>query len=222
MDPICLEYKGKTGDVKRYATTIDTKQILIEKGARREGTQKVQVIMTQTITDVSSDGIFTVQVVIDSGKVMSEGKSLPLPNAGQKIMMKMKKSGVIISCDPPTDFSQPSFPEGPKNVKERWTSESKVNVQGRPDPITLSYRYILWDLIKVNAYNCAEIKVSCPETATEIQPGVTQKISATGTTLFEYNQGFLVKSEVETKTIVEAPEHDVHVETRIGVRVEVV
>lgn len=222
MDSIYLEYKGKKGDVTRYTTTIDTKQTLTEKGKTTESATKIQVVMSQTITDVAPDGILTVDVSIDSGKVTNGTQSYPLPNTGQKITMKMKKTGDIIYTSTPVDFSQPSFPEGPKQKKDRWTSVSKINVQGRPEPVELNYKYILWDIGKMNGMDYAEIKVSCPETATELQPGMTQKISATGSTLFEHRKGFLLKSEVETKTIVEVPENDVLVSTRVGVKVDLI
>ncbi len=222
MESIYLEYKVSKGDVTRYATTIDTKQLMHEKGEQRESSNKIQLMMTQKVIDVTNEGVSTVEITIDTGVITNGTETFPLPNVGQKITMKMKKTGEIIYTSSPVDFSQPSFPEGPKKKKDRWDAISKINAPGRPEPIELNYKYILWDITNSNGLDCAEIKVSCPETAVELQPGVTQKISATGSTSFEYKKGFLVRSEVETKTLIESPENDVNVSTRIGVKVELI
>ena len=222
MDSIYLEYKGQKGELTKYTTTIDTKQSMTEKGASKESANKIQLVMSQLITDVSADGVTTVDILIESGDITNGTESFPLPNTGQKITMKMKKTGEVIYTSIPVDFSQPSFPEGPKRKKDRWDSVSQIKVPDKPDPVELNYKYILWDINKMNGLDCAEIKVSCPETATELQPGVTQKISATGSTYFAYKKGCLIKSEVETKTIIESPENDLFINTRIGVKVELI
>ena len=136
--------------------------------------------------------------------------------------MKMKKTGEIIYTSVAVDFSQPSFPEGPKQKKDRWDSVSKINIKGKPEPLELNYRYILWDISKYKGMDSAEIKVSCPETSAEIQEGVNQKISATGSTLFDYVKGRLIKSEVETNTTVEVPQSDLTVKTRVSVKLELI
>ena len=208
MDSIYLEYKSKKGDIVTYGSMIENQQSIIEKGQTKSNTTKIQFVMSQETTDVDSSGISTVDVTIKSGVVISGGQSVPLPNTGQKITMKMKKNGEIIYTSVPVDFSQPSFPEGAKKKKDIWTSISKINIKGKSEPLELNYRYILWDISKYKGMDSAEIKVSCPETSSEIQEGVNQKISATGSTYFDYVRGRLIKSEVETNTTVEVPNSD--------------
>ena len=222
MDSIYLEYKSKKGDLLTYGSMIENRQSVIEKGQTKTNISKIQFVMTQETTDVDSSGIATVDIVIKSGVVISGEQSVPLPNTGQKITMKMKKTGEIIYTSVPVDFSQPSFPEGLKKKKDIWTSVSKINIKGKPEPLELNYRYILWDISKYKGMDSAEIKVSCPETTAEIQEGVNQKISATGSTLFDYLKGRLIKSEVETNTTVEVPQSDLVVKTRVSVKLELI
>ena len=222
MDSIYLEYKSKKGDIVTYGSMIENKQSIIEKGQIKSNITKIQFVMSQETTDVDSSGIATVDVTIKSGVVISGEQSVPLPNTGQKITMKMKKNGEIIYTSVPVDFSQPSFPEGAKKKKDIWTSISKINIKGKSEPLELNYRYILWDISKYKGMDSAEIKVSCPETSSEIQEGVNQKISATGSTLFDYVRGRLIKSEVETNTTVEVPQNDLVVKTRVSVKLELI
>ncbi len=219
-DGILLEYKGKKNDVIKYKTIVDSNQILQEKDKKQEISSKIEILMSQTIMEVDGDGNLTVDVVIEDGKVTRGGESSPLPNAGQKITMKMKKTGEVTYTSVPIDFSQPSFPEGLKKKKDRWDSISTINVQERQEPIKLNYKYILWDIIKQGKYDCAEIKVSCPETSVELQEGVMQTISATGSTYFAHTEGFLLKSEVETQTVITVPKEEVVINTRIRVNVD--
>ena len=169
MDSIYLEYKSKKGDILTYGSMIENQQSVIEKGQTKSNTTKIQFVMSQETTDVDPSGISTVDVTIKSGVVINGEQSVPLPNIGQKITMKMKKNGEIIHTSVPVDFSQPSFPEGEKKKKDIWTSISKINIKGKPEPLELNYRYILWDISKYKCMNSAEIKVSCPETSSEIR-----------------------------------------------------
>lgn len=216
---IYLEYKGKSGDVIKYKTLVDSTQTISEKEHKQEVSNRIEILMSQTIVDADSDGNLTVDVVIESGKAIRGDQEAPLPNVGQKITMKMKKTGEVTYTSMPIDFSQPSFPEGLKNKKDRWDSVSKINVPERPEPIQLNYKYILWDIVTQGKHECAEIKVSCPETSVELQEGVTQTISATGSTFFAHKEGYLVKSEVETQTVIKAPAEDLLINTRIRVNV---
>ncbi|MBM3465743.1 MAG: hypothetical protein FJX76_26935 [Armatimonadetes bacterium] len=84
--------------------------------------------------------------------------------------------------------------------------------------VTLRYHYSLWDFTRVQGYECAEIRVSCPESTIPLQDKVEQRISATGTTYFAYKEGRLVRSEVETDSSISAP--DVSIKNHIKVRVE--
>lgn len=221
-DTITLEYRGKKGDTQKYKTLVHSVQTLKEKGNTSEAKNTIEIIMTQTIQDTDKDGNIVVDVIIEQGKVKKDGEETTLPNVGQKITMKMKKTGEVLETTSPVDFSQPAFPEGPKKIKDRWDSISEIKVQDRPEPIKLNYKYILWDILKHKNYDCAEIKVSCPETTVELQPGVNQTISATGSTHFAHKNGFLIDSEIETQTLIEIPTEDMSINTRIRVTVEII
>lgn len=221
-DTITLEYLGKKGDSLKYKTIVHSIQNMKEKANNVEIKSVVEILMSQTITEIDENGNLTIDIIIEEGKLKKDSEETPLPNVGQKITMKMKKTGEVLETTSPTDFSQPAFPAGPKSKKDRWDSISEIKVQDRPEPLKLNYKYILWDIIPHKGYECAEIKVSCPETTLELQPGVNQTISATGSTYFAHKEGFLVNSEVETQTLIEVPSEEVAISTRIRVTVDIV
>lgn len=217
---ISLEYKMKKGEEIRYKTTVVSEQSIKEGDNKAEMKSHLEMVMLQKATDIAADGTMTIDVIIESGSLKRDGETEPLPNIGEKISMQMKKNGDIVKTNVDLPFSQPPFPSKPIKKKDTWTGESKVNIPGRPDPVTLNYNYILWDFTKTEGHDCAEIKVSCPECKIALAEGVEQVLSATGTTFFAYKDGMLVKSEVETKTDITAP--DAEVKTHIKVKVDLV
>lgn len=220
-ETINLEYKMKKGEEIRYKTIVDSEQIIKEKEDKQEMRSHLEMVMVQRCTEVSTDGIMSVEVVIESGSLQRDGEEEPLQNIGQVITMKMKKNGEITHVQPAEmPFTQPPFPSKSISKKEKWTGDSKVTIPGRPEPILLVYNYILWDFVKMEGHECAEIKVSCPENKIELAEGVEQVLSATGTTYFAHKKGMLIKSEVETKTDITAP--DASINTHIRVKVELV
>ncbi|MDQ7822887.1 MAG: hypothetical protein RDV48_08850 [Candidatus Eremiobacteraeota bacterium] len=221
-EAIQLEYKMKKGEEIRYKTTVDSEQTIKEGDQKQEMVSHLEMVMLQKCSDVAADGTMTVDVVIESGTLKREGAEEPIPNVGQVISMKMKKNGEISQTSVQMDFTQPAFPTKKIAKKEKWTADSKVNIPGRPEPIKLDYNYILWDFVKKEGHETVEIKVSCPDTKIELQEGVEQVLSATGTTYFAHKEGMLIMSEVETKTDISAPKENAAINTHIRVRVELV
>jgi hypothetical protein len=217
-ETISLEYKMKKGEEIKYKTIVDSEQSMKEGDQKQEIKSNLVMIMMQRCTDVLQDGTMVIDVVIESGSLKRDGEEEPLPNTGQVISMKMKKNGEMVQTSVDLPFSQPPFPAKSIKKKDTWTGESKVSIPGKTEPIVLTYNYILWDFVKQGKHECAEIKVSCPENKINLAEGVEQVLSATGTTYFAHKAGMLVRSEVETKTDITAP--DASIKTHIKVKVE--
>lgn len=220
-DTINLEYKMKKGEEIRYKTIVDSDQSIKENDVKQDMKSHLEMVMLQKCNDLAADGSMNIDVIIESGSLKRDGQEEPLPNVGQVINMTMKKNGEIVKTSVDMPFTQPPFPSKSIKKKDTWQEKSTVNIPGRAEPITLNYNYILWDFTKAEGYECAEIKVSCPENRVTLQEGVEQVLSATGTTYFSHKEGMLVKSEVETKTDITAP-NNAAVKTHIKVRVELV
>ncbi|MFP4498169.1 MAG: hypothetical protein ACLFQV_08155 [Vulcanimicrobiota bacterium] len=217
-EAVLLEYKMKKGETLTYKTTVHSEQEI--KTEEQSGSTKsdVEMKMSQTCTEVAPDGTMTVDVTIDSGKLIRDGESEELPNVGQTITLKMKKSGEITHTSIDLPFEQPAFPTNNVKKGETWVGKSKISIPGKSDMITLNYNYSLWSFTNVNGYDVAEIKVSCPETKIPIAEGVEQVLTAEGTTHFAHKVGRLVKSEVTTTTNITT--QDGSVNTTIKVLVE--
>lgn len=220
-DAINLEYKMDKEEEIRYRTIVDSDQSIKENDVKQDMNSRLEMVMLQKCKNIDSDGTMKIDVTIESGSLKRDGQEEPLPNVGQVISMTMKKNGDIVKTSDRMPFTQPPFPSKSIRKKDTWQEKSTVEIPGRVEPITLNYQYILWDFTEADGYECAEIKVSCPENRVTLQEGVEQVLSATGTTYFSHKEGMLIKSEVETKTDITAP-NNAAVKTHIKVRVELI
>lgn len=229
-EAINLEYKMKQGETLRYKTTVQSQQTLQEGSQSATGSSLMEMVMMQRATDVSAEGTMGVDVTIETVNLKRDGEAVQFDQGqdptGKTVSMKMKKNGEVVQTSMDLPFSQPPFPSRPIKKGETWTGDSKIpvpitnekgEVQGHRE-VTLRYHYSLWDFTRVQGYDCAEIRVSCPESTIPLQDKVEQRISATGTTYFAYKEGRLVKSEVQTDSQISAAE--VSIKNQIHVQVE--
>jgi hypothetical protein len=219
-EAVMLEYKMKKGETLTYKTTVHSQQEIKTEDQSGSASSDVEMIMVQKCTDVSADGIMTVDVTIQSGKIKREGEEQELPNVGQTITLKMKKNGEIVHTSVDLPFEQPAFPANAVKKGVNWDGNSKISIPGKPDMVALKYNYTLFNFTKVQSFDCAEIKVACPETKIPIQEGIDQVLSAEGTTFFAHKEGRLVKSEVKTKTLITAQDGSVDTNIRVTVELE--
>ncbi|HEY3998721.1 MAG TPA: hypothetical protein VGO93_07635 [Candidatus Xenobia bacterium] len=230
-DTINLEYKMKKGESLEYKTTVESEQSMQEGDQPAMGGSSVmEMVMQQTATDVTGDGVMAVDVTIQSVSMKQNGEAASMPEgsdpSGKKVSMRMKKSGEVVQTSMDLPFSQPPFPTRSLRKGETWKGDSHIPVPVLNDAgeqtgtrqVTLTYHYSLWDFRRVGGYECAEINVSCPETTIPLRDKVDQRISAKGTTYFAWREGRLVRSEVETTSSINAP--DVAIKNHIKVRVE--
>ncbi len=217
-EAVKLEYKMKKGEALTYKTTVRSEQEIKTEDQSGSTSSDVEMKMVQKCTDVDAEGTMTVDVTIQSGKVVREGEEQELPNIGQTITLKMKKNGEIVHTSVDLPFEQPAFPTGSVKKGDTWVGKSKISIPGKTEMVGLDYNYSLWGFQKINNFECSEIKVTCPETKIPIQEGIDQVLSATGTTYFAHKEGRLVKSEVSTTTLITA--QDGSVDTKIKVVVE--
>jgi hypothetical protein len=219
-EAVKLEYKMTKGETLTYRTTVHSEQEIRTEGQSGSTYSDVEMKMVQKCTDVAADGTMTVDMTIQSGRLIRDGESTELPNVGQTITLKMRNSGEIIHTSVDLPFEQPAFPTKPVKKGENWTGQSRISIPGKPDRVTLNYNYSLWDFTKTLGYDCSEIKVNCPETMIPIGEGIEQVLTAEGTTYFAHKDGRLIKSEVNTNTRITAQDGSVRTDIRVVVELE--
>lgn len=219
-EAVMLEYKMKKGETLTYKTTVHSEQEIKTEDQSGSTSSDVEMKMVQKCTDVAADGTMTVDVTIQSGKIMREGEEEELPNVGQTITLKMKKSGEIVHTSVDLPFEQPAFPVDKVKKGDSWIGKSKISIPGKQEMVGLDYNYSLWGFTKVSGFDCSEIKVTCAETNIPIQEGIDQTLSAEGTTFFAHKEGRLIKSEVSTKTVITAQDGSVDTKIRVTVELE--
>jgi hypothetical protein len=219
-EAVKLEYKMNKDDVLTYITTVHSEQEIKTDEQSGSTYSDVEMKMRQKCTNVDADGTITVDMTIQSGRLIRDGESMELPNVGQTITLKMKKNGEIVHSSVDLPFEQPAFPVKPVKKGESWTGQSKISIPGKPEMVTLNYNYSLWDFTRMRGYDCSEVKVFCPETSIAIGEGIEQVLTATGNTYFAHKDGRLVKSEVNTNTKITAQDGSVRTEIRVVVELE--
>lgn len=224
---VTLAYRMQQGEKLKYRTTVNTQQTIEEKDKPPQlAESQLEMVMSQTCREISPEGHMTVDVLIESGSIRQDQQVSPLPSAGQTITMVMKNSGEVLRSSVDFPFSQPAFPEKPVAISDTWNSDSQMQIplygddgeQSGVKDLTLTYIYKLMQLSLENGYNVAVIDVQCPAKKVELQPGASQTIEAHGRTYFSHDKGRLVKSEVNTTTLIEA--EGAQVLTKITVEVE--
>lgn len=209
-EAVTLQYKMRKGEELQYKVAVESKLDLSEHPeggeARHESrSNQMEMVMIQKVTGIEADGQYGVDVTITEGwvKGLGEGEEKEnLPSVGQVVSLKMKKSGEITASSLNIPFDMPSFPEDKLRPGSTWERESHINVPGIAEPITIKYHYLLEGFAKLHGYQCAEIKVNCPESTFNLGEDVTQKLTTSGTTWFAPQEGRMVKSQVRTITQV--------------------
>jgi len=228
-EAISLQYKMRKGEELQYKVIVDSVQEAFEEveGEKHNLSElrRLEMLMVQKVTGIDSEGHFDVDVTIKEGWVSLKGKDgeeqkEDLPTVGQVITLKMKKNGEIMSSSLAVPFSMPSFPDEVLKPGSSWERESQINAPNVDRPIILKYVYSLAGTSKVMGYNCAEIKVQCPENAMQLAEGVNQRLSTSGTTYFAHKEGRLVRSQVQTITDITAPQARVHSDVKLQVNLQ--
>jgi len=216
---ITLEYKMEKGERLEYSTNVHSEQTFKEAGKDPiSQAADTYILMDQIAKAVNPDGSINVDVMIKDGKTKAGKEEFPLPTIGQTINMKMQKNGKITGSSVDMPFNQPPFPEKALNQGDTWTGDSQINVPNRPEPLIMHYNYTLKGFTSLNGYEFAEVSVSCPKTEIDLQDDVKQIISAEGTTYFAYQEGRLIKSQVNTKTNITA--EGMEVNSNISITIE--
>lgn len=209
-EAVKLEYKMNKNEEYIYQVDVDSTREITENTEVHTEHDLLKMRMVQKVTEVLPDGSYSLDMVVEPQEFFQGGNPVPLNAPPQTVQMKMNRSGEVLWSSMPSPASQPSFPKRSIFIGESWDGESKVNLQdleGRPlPPAVLKFKYLLWGVEKVKGYDCAKIEVTNPETHVSLGEGLTQKITASGTTYFAHGHGRLVKSEVETKISMELPQ----------------
>src|SRR5579862_7999392 len=99
-EAINLEYKMKQGETLQYKTTVQSEQTLQEGSQTASGSSLMEMVMSQKATEVTSDGVMAVDVVIESVNLKRDGEKVPFEEGsdptGKKVSMKMKKNGEVV------------------------------------------------------------------------------------------------------------------------------
>jgi hypothetical protein len=141
---------------------------------------------------VRPDGTYEIEVTV---------KAQP-PAQDAVMTLVMSKSGAILSSSQP-DATPPAvpFPEKEVHRGETWVGKLPIPAaSGKNEDIDLAYK--LADIEVRKNRTCAHITVSGSGLNVNAEEGVEQQTSAIGDTWFDFENGLLVESHVESRVVM--------------------
>ncbi len=209
QDSITLEYKNTPGEILTYTSTVNSNQSMKEGDHPAQESSSVMTMVMEQKTIAVKGELIDLEMIIPQGEIKRGQDTMPLPNAGQKIGITMKKSGDIVKTTLASPFSQPSFPSKSLKAGDSWELKNNMDIpigeNGQKKSIVLNYRYTLTGFERIKGYEAAVIDIVCPAVKTEIDEEIKQSISASGKTYFAHREGRLISSSVTTHTDIVAP-----------------
>ncbi|MCK4648606.1 hypothetical protein KAT51_03690 [bacterium] len=172
-ESVKLEYKYKKGDIVKYKlTSFVTTEMETVPGAEKSE-HKVNLLLIQKITNVSSDGLINMELILDKGFIEQFGIKKSYPS-GTSVSAKMLKNGQFLAGGgwdeladklivQEVDFGKPtqqlsgSLPEREVKVGNSWVQKIKVFPFGM-SPTIVEIRHTLVGFENVKGFNCAKIK----------------------------------------------------------------
>jgi hypothetical protein len=217
QEAIRLEYRMQLGESREYRASVRSDQVVKDRGEIASATVLADLTLLQKVVEVKPPDTYRLHVLILGGVVRRNGDAAEIPNRGQVIPVELKKNGAVVQGFLDLPFSQSAFPDRSLRQGDTWSGQSGIVV-----PVTgpdgkmagvrreyLTYSYSLWGFRRIMGYDCAQIHVVCPQTRIVMGPGYDQTVLAAGTTFFAYKEGRMVRSEVETTTVMTSPDTSV-------------
>jgi hypothetical protein len=155
--------------------------------------------MRQQCCEVTADRRYVVGADLLAGDVGWEA------DAFAQLRMLMTRSGEIVECSEPTRAIAIPFPTHPIFVGETWKKETKIPFENPfthiLDIFPLEYTYELADVIG-ERHATARIYASCPQFEFGLGHGASLSISARAVTHFDIHRGLLLRSNVESISVI--------------------
>jgi tetratricopeptide (TPR) repeat protein len=188
---ILLEYKLKENQVSRYAIELRGRTHVVDTTGRPKEPFEVIGTSEQKVLEVKPDGSYELEITVH-------------PQSGEqesKMIMTMSRSGALLgSSQQGSGFTTVPFPDKEVRRGDIWPGKLPIpGASGKVVELALSYKLVDIEVRKERI--CAHITVS-GSGIDEIEPEVQQQTSAFGDTWFDYANGLLVESHVESRVVI--------------------
>lgn len=207
--PVLLEYKYKAGDIIKYSSKAVSAQEVRQVGNSQKQDSKFEMKLRQEVVDFV-DEVYRLETFVEEANLVQNGVERDMPALSKPNVLRLKKTGEIVSDNPQQQASQQTFPDHPINIGDKWSLSTKVNFPGRAEPAIINYIYTFEAYEKAKGLDCIRIKVESPHSSFGIQPGITQEFNINGFIHFAYNEGILVTSQIKTQSMLKTPQMQVN------------
>jgi hypothetical protein len=222
---VTLRYGHTAGTVLTYGLTLSTPS--------PQASQLVTLTLTRDVTNVDAQDVMEINTSFTNGSLMVNGISYPLGVNGQILNTKMTRKGEVTETTPLGDFSnlltaagiqnQTSlstdifrsfgileFPDTVVTTGSTWTVD-KSHTFPNGDTLNFTYTYTVEGFVTYAGYDSVQIRIEAQPQLSfyndipDLRMGILIKgqVSITGTLLFAYNEGRVVKLDetIETNAV---------------------
>jgi len=222
---ILLEYKMVAGQVYVYKIEVESATQFVGLFERQQQPPTRSSLRSeQTVRSVDQDGNYELEVAVrpspEGGGDKATGPAAPVQN--QTLSMVQSRTGAIVNS-PQLGAQSPTmvFPDRKIRIGDTWEGTISLPV---PSPVTgenvvteLDRVYRLSSFEMVNGRACAHISVSGSGRNVKLADGVELLSSAVGDTWFAFEEGFIEKSDVESRAVITSEEAVVLTTTKLVV-----
>lgn len=189
---VLLQYKLAVNQIMSYKLEFRSINHIVELNDRKREPLQFVASTQQKVLAVKPDGTYEIEVRV---------KTQP-PAQDAVMTLVMSKSGDYLWSSRP-DATPPAvpFPEKEVHRGETWVGKLPIPVaSGKNEDIPLVYTLAEIEVRKNRT--CAHITVSGNSLNVNAEEGVEQQTSAMGDTWFDFENGVLVESHVESRVVV--------------------
>jgi len=210
-----IKYKLKKDDVSKYNTVVETLKEAREGSYYEKTENKMEMEMTQKVIERYNNGDMLINVIIDSSILWKDGKEMTVPKKGKIYSMKMAETGEVIESSGSGPQSPPSFPNRDVQPGDVWTGEKVISVSPQIKDISLKTIYKFESIEKYSNFDCAKISINTEDITITLEEEINQTIGGRGITYFAFEEGKLIKSEINTHTITSLSDAEIKVTTSV-------
>ncbi|MBI2266967.1 MAG: hypothetical protein HYU64_17695 [Armatimonadetes bacterium] len=223
--PVQLAYKFSKGEERKYKTTtsmvreVDERTKVMQKQA-----STIESELAQKVIEVEGDGSAHLVTHLEVKSQETDGRPLPTVSEKQTLYFKMDPTGRILEVSGMSSQGNPAFPLQPVQEGDSWKDETTINLPFFQSPQRISSTYTLEEIVPVNGFECARIKVATDEAvfttmATMEVSGAPQEVKQIienqGTIFFAHKEGVLVRSDMNTRAVARVGEMVVDTTTNV-------
>lgn len=197
-DKVKLEYKFDQNRFQAFQMVTTTKSEFSMFGIDQKTGSKLILNIHREVEDGPKTGVFKIKNVVDSGKIIIQGKESEYAGEGNSTEVLMDKTGVIIEDlsreDKKINELQINFPDKEIRVGDYWGTQAEIDVSDISEKVKklkIQMTFVLKGFETYRGQECAVIESRFDSTKID-ERYLNVNIKGNGKIYFAYEEGKLL------------------------------